>query len=126
MFIASSFEEAFCYSIDMPTVNIFYTNAAQYSPLMSLAPDLKKYLAKELSCGDIELTPEEVSIRLLETINAGMIADLEVEVTVHAFEERIKKQDEIANNIREYLLSKGIPAKDIRVWVLLPQLGHSW
>jgi hypothetical protein len=112
--------------MDMPTVNIFYTSDQQAEQCKQIRSDLKSYLAKELSCGDITLTPEEVSVRLINTVNAGMIADLEVEVTVHAFDERVKKQDEIANNIREYLMSKDLAAKDIRVWVLLPQLGHSW
>lgn len=110
----------------MPTVNIFHTSDEQAQQCQTISTELKTYLAKELSCGDISLTPEEVSIRLIKTTDAGMIADLEVEVTVHAFDERIKKQDEIANNIRKHLLDKNIPAEDIRVWVLLPQLGHSW
>lgn len=110
----------------MPTVNIFHTSDEQVKQCRKISTDLKAYLAKELSCGDISLTPEEVSVRLINTVNIGMIADLEVEVTVHAFDERVKKQDELANNIREYLLSHDIAVNDIRVWVLLPQLGHSW
>jgi hypothetical protein len=109
----------------MPTVNIFYTSDEQAGQVIELQSQLKDYFAKELSCGDISLIPEEVSIRLVKATNAGMIAELEVEVTVHAFDERVQKQDEIANNIRDYLLSK-VKAQDIRVWVLLPQLGHSW
>jgi len=110
----------------MPTVNIFHTSDQQATQCKQISTELKSYLAKELSCGDINLTPEEVSIRLINTVDAGMIADFEVEVTVHAFDERVKKQDELANSIREYLLNKNMSAKDIRVWVLLPQLGHSW
>lgn len=109
----------------MPTVNVFHASNEQAQQIIELQSQLKNYLAKELSCGDITLSPDEVSIRLIKTANAGMIAELEVEVTVHAFDERVERQDEIANSIRDYLL-QNIQAKDIRVWVLLPQLGHSW
>lgn len=109
----------------MPTVNIFHTSVEQAKQCQQISTEFKSYLASELSCGDISLTPEEVSVRLIETTDGGMIAQLEVEVTVHAFEERVEKQDEIANNIRDYLLDK-VQADDIRVWLLLPQLGHSW
>lgn len=110
----------------MPTVNIFHASDEQAEQFQQISTEFKSHLAKELSCGDISLTPEEVSIRLIKATDGGMIADLEVEVTVHAFDERVKKQDEIANNIRRYLIGHNIAAKDIRVWVLLPQLGHSW
>ena len=109
----------------MPTVNIFHTSDEEARQVIEVQVQLKDFLAKELTCGDISLTPEEVSIRLIKVTDAGMIAELEVEVTVHAFDERVQKQDEIANNIRKYLLEK-IKAQDIRVWVILPQLGHSW
>jgi DNA-binding protein len=109
----------------MPTVNIFYTSEGQREQYKRISADFKSYLATELSCKDINLTSEEVSLRLIKTVDGGMIAPIEVEVTVHAFDERIKRQDEIANNIRQFLLNK-IDIEDVRVWVLLPQLGHSW
>lgn len=54
-----------------------------------------------------------------------MIAELEAEITAHAFGERVDKQDEICLHIRSFLMKK-IMAADVRVWLLLPQLGHSW
>lgn len=55
-----------------------------------------------------------------------MIAPVEIEITAHAFPERIDKQDEICLRIRDFL-KQGLRAQeDIRVWLLLPQLGHSW
>lgn len=109
----------------MPTVNIFHTTQEQSAQVNQLASELKTYLAKELTCGDIQLSSDEVSIRLISTVNAGMIAELEVEITAHSFSERVTKQDEVCNNVRKYLMDK-IPVSDIRVWLLLPELGHSW
>lgn len=109
----------------MPTVNIFYTNENQPQPITDNALLLKKLIAKELTCGDISLSPDEVSLRLIKTSNAGMIAELEVEITAHAFGERVPRQDEICNIVREFLMNK-IEVKDVRVWLLLPELGHSW
>jgi len=111
--------------MSMPTVNIFFTSDEQAEQCGQISAELKSYLAKELSCKDINLTPQEISIRLIKAVDNGMIAPVEVEVAVHAFDERVGKQDEIANNIRRFLLSK-VTLKDLRVWVLLVQLGHSW
>ena len=109
----------------MPTVNIFYNNQEHLQAARAKTNGIKSFIAKELTCGDIVLTPEEISIRLINVTNTDMISELEVEVTAHAFDERIQRQDEICNSIRKYLLSN-IEVKDARVWLLLPQLGHSW
>lgn len=109
----------------MPTVNFFYQKDSHCSQLSELSQDIKAHIASELTCGDIQLDPSEVSVRLIQSKGSGMIADLEVEITAHAFQERIDKQDEICLNIRKYLLEK-VSDTDIRVWLLLPQLGHSW
>jgi hypothetical protein len=106
----------------MPTVNFFYQNDSQRDQLSELCQELKTYLASELTC---KLDSSEISIRLIRSEGPGMIAEIEVEITAHAFQERIVKQDDICLDIRKYLLEK-LPATDIRVWLLLPQLGHSW
>lgn len=79
----------------------------------------------KLSCSDIQLGTDEVSIRLIKTAGSGMVAEIEIEITAHAFKERISKQDEICLRTREFL-KQGIVANEIRVWLLLPELGHSW
>lgn len=109
----------------MPTVNFFYGDDAHRQQLSELSGNIKSYVASELTCGDIRLDPSEVSVRLVRSEGEGMIAKLEVEITAHAFKERVERQDEICLRIREYLMDK-IPDTDIRVWLLLPQLGHSW
>lgn len=109
----------------MPTVNIFHHSAENITKLRDLVPTLKAHIAKELSCGDITLGPDEVSVRLITTTGTGMIAPIEVEVTAHAFDERIDKQNEICLRIRDFMKAK-LDGQDVRVWLLLPQLGHSW
>ncbi len=109
----------------MPTVNIFCQSKNQPTQLNSLVDELKSHIAKELSCGDITLGPDEVSVRLIAATGKGMIAPIELEITAHAFKERIEKQDEICLRIREFIKSK-LGDEDVRVWLLLPQLGHSW
>jgi hypothetical protein len=109
----------------MPTVNVFYSDEKFEAQLSSVADELKAFTAKELTCGDISLEPNEVSVRIINTARTGMLAEIELEVTAHAFDERIKKQDEICLNIRKFMKQK-IEVSEIRVWLLLPQLGHSW
>ena len=109
----------------MPTMNIFYQNQAHAAILGQHLSDIKELIATELTCGDIALSPNEVSIRFLQTSGSGMIAQLEVEITAHAFDERVAKQDEICLRVRSFLMEL-LPETDIRAWLLLPQLGHSW
>lgn len=109
----------------MPTVNIFHQSTDIADQLNDLAPELKTYIAKELSCGDITLSADEVSVRLVATVGTGMIAPIEVEVTAHAFGKRIEKQDEICLHIRDFIKPR-LGSQDVHVWLLLPQLGHSW
>jgi hypothetical protein len=110
----------------MPTVTIFHQFADQATHIDEFSSDLRTFVAKELSCGDRILKPEEVSTRLITTTGTGMIAPIEIEVTAHAFQERIDKQDEICLHIRDFVKQKLHNKQDVRVWLLLPQLGHSW
>ena len=109
----------------MPTVNIFSKHNA-IDKLSLLIPELKIFLAKKLTCGDIKLSPKEISIRLINSEANGMIGDIEIEIKAHAFAERVKKQDDICNEVRKYLMKKKPSLGDIRVWLVLSELGHSW
>ena len=110
----------------MPTVNIFHQFKTPPEQLDNLVPELKTFIARELSCGDMTLTPEAVSVRFIEATGTGMIAPLEIEITAHAFTERIAKQDEICLHVRQFVKENLGDEYDVRVWLLLPELGHSW
>lgn len=109
----------------MPTINTYYTDDKFEQELKESINDLKQFAAKELTCGDISLQPDEISIRLIKTTGSGMLAEVELEVTAHAFGGRIKRQDEICLTFRDFLKEK-LSASEVRVWLLLPELGHSW
>ena len=108
----------------MPTVNIFYEE--QVKELNDLSKKLKTYLAEKLSCGDIKLSSEEISIRLIQIDGGDMIGQVEVEIKAHAFKERVEKQDEICNDVRSYIIKEYSSLGDVRVWLILSELGHSW
>ena len=108
----------------MPTVNIYYQK--EQAQLNALTSSLKTYIAEQLTCGDIQLSPGEVSVRLIKTKGAGLIADVEVEITAHSFGERVDKQDEICLAVRRFILDNTTSFEDARVWLLLCELGHSW
>ena len=59
------------------------------------------------------------------SVQSTSVERIELEITAHAFEERIDKQDEICLNVRRFVKAK-LDIKEVRVWLLLPQLGHSW
>jgi len=110
----------------MPTVNIYHENQEQRVKLSSFASELKVFIAKELTCGDIALTPEEISLRFIETIGDFMIGGVELDIKAHAFKERIAKQDEICLKVMEYIQKKDSSIGVVKVWLILAELGHSW
>jgi hypothetical protein len=108
----------------MLTVNVFSANDTKLSQVDNLHNELKAFLAQELSGQNIQLTPAEISIRLIKDSGHGMLAALEIEVTAHAFDERVTKQDEICIHIKQFLEQR-ITATEIRVWLALSQLSRS-
>ena len=110
----------------MPTVNFYYKNKSDSDALIPFIPKLKEYIAGKLSCDDKELTSDEISIRFISVEGDAMIGNVELEITAHAFKERIEKQDEICREVREYIMKEIPSLGDIRVWLKLCELGHSW
>ena len=110
----------------MPTVNIFYKDSEKEPALQSLVDGLKDYVSKELTCGDIKLKPSEVSVRLIKVDGGAMIGAVEIEIAAHSFAERIKKQDDICLKIVEYLREENPLLGEVKVWLQLSELGHSW
>jgi len=51
----------------------------------TIVPKIKIYFAEKLSCGAIKLTADEISIRFILAKGKGMIGDIELEITAHAF-----------------------------------------
>jgi hypothetical protein len=110
----------------MPTVNLFYRNREHEPQIASAMDPLKNHIAEQLTCGDITLSPEEVSIRALYSLGEGMIADVEIDMMAAPFQERIDKQDEICLNVQTYAKEQMPSADNIKVWLNLHELGHSF
>jgi hypothetical protein len=122
----------------MPTVNVYFSEDHPQSgagPWEENMQSLRDYIAKELTCPGRVLEGREISVRLLSVRGNGMIAPIEIEINGHAYVQRIDKSDEACLNIRNYIVelvnsSKSaqhkIESKDVEVWMLLSQLGHSW
>jgi len=110
----------------MPTVNLYYKNKNDSQDLLSFIPKLKEYLVGKLSCGDIKLTPEEISVRFISVEGNAMIGNIELEITAHAFDERVEKQDEICLDVMRYIKKEVSSVGEVKVWLKLCELGHSW
>lgn len=108
----------------MPTVNI-YQNTKEFEQKLRLAtPGLKRKLADLLSGESIKLNTEEISVRIIDTIGQGMLAKVELEIHAAAFKERVDKQDEVCLSVQKYLIDA--LGTDVKVWLILSELGHSW
>ncbi len=110
----------------MPTVNVYSLKQTNIKDLQGIIPNLKTFLAEKLTCGDIKLTPEEITIRFIDVNGGEMIGDVELEITAHAFQERIDKQDKICLDVMNYIKEKVPSVGDVKVWLKLCELGHSW
>lgn len=106
----------------MPTANVYYKNWGNTGSLN--VPKLQTYLASKLSCGDIKLRPDEVSVRIIAAKDeSAMLGNIEVDITAHAFPDRVKNQDIICADLKEWLRKEAL-ISDPRVWLQLCQLGH--
>ncbi len=110
----------------MPTTNAYYKTEQQLDELKKLTPKLKKYLANILSCEDISLTPDEISIRLIKAEGEGKIGSVELEITAFSFPERVQNEDKICLDVAEFLQKESKQLGEIKVWLILTELGHSW
>lgn len=107
----------------MPAVNLYWATEKISQEQIIL---LKQYIAELLSCHDRVLDSSEISIRVINTSVQHMIADIECDIYAYNYPERIEKQDEICNKIREYLLQHTQWLTDARVWLILSELWHSF
>jgi hypothetical protein len=110
----------------MPTVNVFINNSELAAKLEKITLQLKEYVAQQLTCGDISLNSDEVSVRFIQASGQGMLANAELEITAAAFKDRVEKQDEICLNIQKFILENVEDLADVKVWLILSELGHSW
>lgn len=110
----------------MPTVTVYTDERAAKEHLKPILSSLRKFTAQILSCGDRALEPEEISIRVVSTSISEMIAPIEIEIIAHHYPERIEAADKICLSIRAFVKEQLSSATDVRVWLLLTELGHSW
>ena len=110
----------------MPTVNTYFQEDRHLPQLEAITSPLKLLVAKELTCGDRTLNPDEISVRLLQSLGSGMIADIEMDIVAAPYAERIERQDEICRNVADFVMASVKDVKDIKVWISLNELGHSW
>ena len=107
----------------MPTINIYHQNKAE--EFEGVVEKLKTFVAEKLSTNDKRLSSEEISIRLIN-VEGKMIGDVELEITAHAFPERVERQDDICNEVRQFIQKEYPSLGEVRVWLILAELGHSW
>lgn len=110
----------------MPTANIYTASDTLKQAIANVLPELRTFLAKKLSCDDRSLLPNEVSLRAISVASSEMIAPIEIDITAHGYKERAKQADEICLSVREFIRQKLPTTEDVRVWLILAELGHSW
>lgn len=110
----------------MPTVNIYASTDPLRDHLLRVVHELREFIATQLSCSERTLEPDEVTIRLMSVNGTCMIASIELDIVAHPYEERRVRMDETCNTVRLFVMERIPIAKDVRVWLSLAELGHSW
>ncbi len=108
----------------MPTANVYYRDEKDHETLKPLLRDLKACLADKLTCGELKLGEKDMSVRFLPVDGDGMLGNVEIEITAHEFPERVKNQDKICYETKNYVEGKAPSVGEVRVWLKLVQLGH--
>lgn len=108
----------------MPSINI-YTDNERVTAIKTILSELRVFVANELSCNELKLKPDEISIRIIIPKASLQIANTELEIKAHGFKERILKQDSICLNIKKFLENNCPKADTVYVWLQLSELGHS-
>ena len=107
----------------MPTITIYTTEVRWAEKIEPLLPELAERTAALLSTPEMALDGTHISIRVVVAHCGLMMSPVELEVTAHAFGQRLERQDEICGDLRQWLLRAEIPN---RVWLRLSALGYGY
>jgi hypothetical protein len=110
----------------MPTVNIYSADEGLNDSLTAMLSELRGLIARELTCGEKRLMPHEVSLRLIPVTGSLTISPIEIEIFAHAYRARIEQANNICLLVREFVKEQLPLVADVRVWLVLAELGHSW
>jgi len=110
----------------MPTVNIYSSEEGWNDTITSILPELRALLAHELTCGERRLMPHEISLRLIPVSGSLTISPIEIEIFAHEYRARVEQSDNLCLVVREFVKDKLPLVADVRVWLILAKLGHSW
>ncbi len=108
----------------MPIINVFSSDKTKLTELQNSVPKIKQFLADKLTCKDIALSPQEISIRFIDVLENGMLGTVEIDITAHSFQERIERQDEICREVKKFIEDQWPTTGNVRVWLKLVELGH--
>lgn len=105
-------------------MTIYTSSQNQVEALSPVLDDVRRFVAKVLSCDSRVLDENEISIRIINSDVAKTIAEIEVVVLAHSYVQRVDNQDQICVSLRKFLEER-LPSYSIFVWLQLSELGHS-
>lgn len=109
----------------MPQVLIYARSQEHVKEVAKILLSMRKFIAKELTCKDRALNPEEISLQVIVPTEGLPLADLEVRIIAHSYPERVKEQDNICLRVKNFISQK-LSLDSVFVWLQLNELGHSF
>ena len=109
----------------MPPVNI-YTSKERVEPIAQVFDGLAGIIAKELTCSDRQLNPEDIQLQILVPEITYNSPATRVDIYAAPYSKRVERQDIICTNVQQYLRENCPQTGDVKVFLILAELGYSF
>ena len=104
----------------MPIVNI-YAEKSSHEKIVADQLLIRQKVSQELAAPELLIDESHISLRVIEAAGYKM-GDIEFEIFAHEFPVRVINQDNISAGLRDFF--EKLWGKDVRVWLILSQLGY--
>ncbi len=109
----------------MPPVTIF-TKKDNVNSLQRVFPELTQIIADELSCPERKLIDKDIHMSVVIPEATYNAADTRMDIYAFGYPDRIKRQDDICYNIKQYVTKNCPTAGSVDVFLMLGELGYSF
>ncbi len=108
----------------MPLVNIFCSDSSLHGQISGHLDKIQAVIANALSCAENTPSSDDIRIRGVHLDFNSKIAQIEIDIFAYDFEERVRRQDEIAKEIEAEII-KIVGYPKVKVFPIFCKIGHS-
>jgi len=110
----------------MPPVTIYTNNKDRVAPITDMFSGLTQIIADELTCPERKLIGKDIHVVVLVPEASYNSADTRIDIFAYGYPDRIKRQDDICHNVKQYMMKNCPAAGSVDVFLPLGELGYSF